>query len=143
MTVESLASFMIDTAEREGLELVTLGACMNDPMENWYRDPTTGGPLQVSSRAGSESLQLKQRIEDDEATSTSSLFTASPSTGAHTASKTSASCTAKDECVESDSQVKHTGTISEDEEDSGITVKTGCLKFAFVVACAVGVFILS
>lgn len=154
MTVQNLASFMIDTAEREGFELVTLGACMNDPSQNWYRDPTTGGPWQGPSRAvtaDSQSLQLKQRIGDDQTASDTSMYTASPTTAEDAASRTntrdaqetSTSCASKDECVESDKEMKPTGTISEDDEDSSVANSVGSWGYALFSSIAVGFLVLS
>jgi peptidoglycan/xylan/chitin deacetylase (PgdA/CDA1 family) len=37
--------FMIKNAKERGFKLVTVGECLNDPEENWYRDPLTGGAL--------------------------------------------------------------------------------------------------
>ncbi|RYO40834.1 hypothetical protein AA0113_g1654 [Alternaria arborescens] len=34
--------FMIKNAKERGFKLVTAGECLNDPEENWYRDPLTG-----------------------------------------------------------------------------------------------------
>ncbi|KAK1597061.1 polysaccharide deacetylase [Colletotrichum navitas] len=36
-TVFNLTQFMIDTAKARGYRLVTVGECLNDPKENWYR----------------------------------------------------------------------------------------------------------
>ncbi|KAK6839169.1 hypothetical protein PG989_016528 [Apiospora arundinis] len=41
-TVNELAQYLIDTARGLGYQLVTMGACLGDPVENWYRNPTTG-----------------------------------------------------------------------------------------------------
>lgn len=124
LTVESLAEFMIDTAEREGLELVTLGACMDDPPENWYRDPYTGGRW----RPGPD-LQFAQRQRDDQTTSESATETQSSSTASSTAaddatsiaiatsSSSSEACAVKDECNESAGGVRVTGSVKDDEDD--------------------------
>lgn len=42
-TVHGFAQFMIDEARNAGFELVTMGDCLGDPAENWYRDASTGG----------------------------------------------------------------------------------------------------
>lgn len=44
-TVDQLAGYMIDTARERGYQLVTLGECLGDPVENWYRSANTGGGL--------------------------------------------------------------------------------------------------
>ncbi|KAF4466767.1 chitin binding [Fusarium albosuccineum] len=36
-TVAELAAYMIDTARERGYRLVTVGECLGDPRENWYR----------------------------------------------------------------------------------------------------------
>ncbi|KAJ5055454.1 vi polysaccharide biosynthesis protein vipA/tviB [Bipolaris maydis] len=41
-TVYTFTQFMINKAREYGYELVTVGECMNDPEENWYRDPLSG-----------------------------------------------------------------------------------------------------
>ncbi|KAK1847684.1 polysaccharide deacetylase [Colletotrichum chrysophilum] len=48
-TVVNLTQFMIDTAKERGYRLVTVGECLNDPRENWYR--TAGGALSTGSTA--------------------------------------------------------------------------------------------
>ena len=37
-TVVNLTSFMVDTARQRGYKLVTVGECLGDPKENWYRN---------------------------------------------------------------------------------------------------------
>ena len=44
-SVHRWTPFMIKNAREYGFKLVTVGECMNDPEENWYRDPLTGGAL--------------------------------------------------------------------------------------------------
>jgi peptidoglycan/xylan/chitin deacetylase (PgdA/CDA1 family) len=43
-TVDVLAPYMIDLIRREGYRSVTVGQCLEDPPENWYRDLETGEP---------------------------------------------------------------------------------------------------
>ncbi|KAI3394476.1 hypothetical protein diail_2668 [Diaporthe ilicicola] len=43
-TVHELAKYMIEQALAAGYRLVTVGECMGDPAQNWYRNPRTGGP---------------------------------------------------------------------------------------------------
>ncbi|POS71792.1 polysaccharide deacetylase [Diaporthe helianthi] len=53
-TVHELAAFMIEQARNAGFRLVTVGECMGDPEQNWYRDPRTGGPYgSARSKPGS------------------------------------------------------------------------------------------
>ena len=42
-TVRGYVQFMIDQARKYKYELVTVGECLADPSNNWYRDPTAGG----------------------------------------------------------------------------------------------------
>ncbi|KAF9878056.1 polysaccharide deacetylase [Colletotrichum karsti] len=52
-TVVNLTQFMIDTAKARGYRLVTVGECLNDPKENWYR--SAGGALTTTAtRAASQ-----------------------------------------------------------------------------------------
>jgi hypothetical protein len=44
-TVHGYAQFMIDKAREYGYKLVTVGECLNDPEQNWYRDPLSGRAL--------------------------------------------------------------------------------------------------
>ncbi|KAI1077181.1 polysaccharide deacetylase [Whalleya microplaca] len=46
-TVHTLVQFMINTTRSEGYQLVTLGECVGDPVENWYRNPDNGGPMTI------------------------------------------------------------------------------------------------
>jgi peptidoglycan/xylan/chitin deacetylase (PgdA/CDA1 family) len=41
-TVHELAAYMIEQARDAGFRLVTVGECMGDSRENWYRSPNTG-----------------------------------------------------------------------------------------------------
>lgn len=52
-TVHELAAYMIEQARDAGFRLVTVGECMGDPEENWYRDPRTGGPWAFGSSGNS------------------------------------------------------------------------------------------
>ncbi|KAL1875444.1 hypothetical protein Daus18300_003183 [Diaporthe australafricana] len=53
-TVHELAEYMIEQALSAGYRLVTVGECMGDPEQNWYRDPRDGGPWTAPGPAGSE-----------------------------------------------------------------------------------------
>lgn len=37
LTAESLTGYMLDYLYGQGLRAVTMGECMQDPKENWYR----------------------------------------------------------------------------------------------------------
>lgn len=43
-SVTELLQFVIDEARKYNFEFVTVGECLGDPVNNWYRDPATGGP---------------------------------------------------------------------------------------------------
>jgi hypothetical protein len=53
LTVHRLTQFKIDKAKEHGYKLVRAGECLNDPEENWYRDPLTGGPVRNLPPKGS------------------------------------------------------------------------------------------
>jgi peptidoglycan/xylan/chitin deacetylase (PgdA/CDA1 family) len=38
-TTDTLLRFMLETIEREGFKAVTVGECLGDPVQNWYRMP--------------------------------------------------------------------------------------------------------
>ncbi|KAI5465418.1 hypothetical protein BGZ63DRAFT_103798 [Mariannaea sp. PMI_226] len=42
-TVNNLTAYMIETARDRGYRLVTVGECLGDPKENWYRTAGGGG----------------------------------------------------------------------------------------------------
>jgi hypothetical protein len=42
-TVHEYTQFTIDHAREQGFEPVTVGECLGDPEENWYRKVSTGG----------------------------------------------------------------------------------------------------
>lgn len=41
-SVHGYAQFTIDESRKQGYKLVTVGECLDDAKENWYRDPVTG-----------------------------------------------------------------------------------------------------
>lgn len=41
-TVVNLTAFMVDVSRNRGYQLVTVGECLGDPPENWYRDANGG-----------------------------------------------------------------------------------------------------
>ncbi|KAI4685840.1 uncharacterized protein J4E88_003677 [Alternaria novae-zelandiae] len=50
-TVHRYTQFMIDNARAHGYKLVRVGECLDDPEENWYRDPLTGDrPVEMPPR---------------------------------------------------------------------------------------------
>jgi peptidoglycan/xylan/chitin deacetylase (PgdA/CDA1 family) len=38
-TTDTLLVFMLEMIEKEGFQAVTVGECLGDPVENWYRTP--------------------------------------------------------------------------------------------------------
>jgi hypothetical protein len=42
--VTEFLQFVIDEARKYNYEFVTVGECLGDPVNNWYRDPASGGP---------------------------------------------------------------------------------------------------
>ncbi|KAL2282170.1 hypothetical protein FJTKL_10999 [Diaporthe vaccinii] len=59
-TVHELAAYMIEQARGAGFRLVTVGECLGDPEENWYRDPRTGGPWAFGS--SDDSALVKREV---------------------------------------------------------------------------------
>ena len=47
-TVHGFTQWMIDLAKSHGFKLVPVGECLGDPAANWYRDPVTGGPKDIT-----------------------------------------------------------------------------------------------
>ncbi|KAK2614778.1 hypothetical protein N8I77_001580 [Diaporthe amygdali] len=56
-TVHELAGYMIEQALNAGYRLVTVGECLGDPEQNWYRNPRTGGSWTSRDPANSELVQ--------------------------------------------------------------------------------------
>lgn len=61
-TVHELAAYMIEQARGAGFRLVTVGECMGDPEQNWYRNPRTGGPWASYGPGGSSKLVARHEI---------------------------------------------------------------------------------
>ncbi|KAK7417241.1 hypothetical protein QQX98_004675 [Neonectria punicea] len=53
-TVKNLTAYMITTAQDRGYKLVTVGACLGDPEENWYRS-AGGAAATTTTKAGTSS----------------------------------------------------------------------------------------
>ncbi|KAF1834234.1 hypothetical protein BDW02DRAFT_579755 [Decorospora gaudefroyi] len=49
LTAENLTAYMLEYLYSQGLKAVTMGECMQDPAENWYRDSTPAPPSTSSS----------------------------------------------------------------------------------------------
>lgn len=50
-TVQNLTAYMIDTAQDRGYRLVTVGECLGDPRENWYRPASRGRDVTSTSES--------------------------------------------------------------------------------------------
>ncbi|KAH7108973.1 hypothetical protein EDB81DRAFT_954408 [Dactylonectria macrodidyma] len=70
-TVTNLTAYMIKTAQDRGYKLVTVGECLGDPAENWYRSAPSGtaSPTSIPS-AGASSTRSPS---SSSATSTSGI----------------------------------------------------------------------
>ncbi|QUC19088.1 uncharacterized protein UV8b_03329 [Ustilaginoidea virens] len=66
-TVRNLTSFMIEVAEKRGYKLVTVGECLGDARENWYR-PAAGGNS-YSSRSCRDRTQTQTQKQTQTPTS--------------------------------------------------------------------------
>jgi hypothetical protein len=53
LTAENLTAYMLDYVYAQGLTAVTMGECLQDPKENWYRDSTPAPPSTSSTRTSS------------------------------------------------------------------------------------------
>ncbi|CAG5156679.1 uncharacterized protein ALTATR162_LOCUS4476 [Alternaria atra] len=56
LTAENLTAYMLDYLYAQGLKAVTMGECLNDPKENWYRDSTPAPPSTSSTRTSSSAV---------------------------------------------------------------------------------------
>ncbi|WYZ39713.1 hypothetical protein EsH8_IV_000054 [Colletotrichum jinshuiense] len=77
-TVVNLTQFMIDTAKARGYRLVTVGECLNDPKENWYR--SAGGALSSSVVPASTRTTTTTSVPTSNTIGTSTLPSAPAST---------------------------------------------------------------
>src|SRR5438105_2146146 len=83
-TVHGFTQFMIDQAKSKGYQLVTVGECLDDPVQNWYRDPTTGqpwNPSQSSNTTSSASSTSSYSTSTASATPSSSGGGGTPGSG--------------------------------------------------------------
>ncbi|KAL1791788.1 hypothetical protein ACET3X_009539 [Alternaria dauci] len=56
LTAENLTAYMLDYLYAQGLTAVTMGECLQDPKENWYRDSTPAPPSTSSTRTSSSAV---------------------------------------------------------------------------------------
>jgi peptidoglycan/xylan/chitin deacetylase (PgdA/CDA1 family) len=64
-TVDVLVPYMIELIKQQGYRTVTVGECLRDPPENWYRNATTGLPqlpfiLGDMKHAGEAKVEVKE-----------------------------------------------------------------------------------
>jgi hypothetical protein len=100
-TVYNLTDFMLSTITEQGYRLVTIGECLGDPAENWYRNASTSVSVNTSSPVATPSvpvtaLQTASALPASQTISQSSVAhstsatpasqTTSRSSGAHSAS---------------------------------------------------------
>ncbi|OLN87119.1 Chitin deacetylase-like protein 6 [Colletotrichum chlorophyti] len=81
-TVVNLTQFMIDTAKARGYRLVTVGECLNDPQENWYRSaggalPSTVAPTSTRTTVTSSAPTSSRAVTSSSVTSSSRATTLS------------------------------------------------------------------
>jgi peptidoglycan/xylan/chitin deacetylase (PgdA/CDA1 family) len=102
-SVHDLAQNLIDEAKKNGYDLVTVGECLGDPPNNWYRDPATGGP-----RGGAPPTDNKTITSSSSSSSTKSASTTTtPSSSSKSDSSKSSSSSSKDASI-----TTTTGTIT-------------------------------
>ncbi|KAH7162176.1 hypothetical protein B0J13DRAFT_490770 [Dactylonectria estremocensis] len=74
-TVTNLTAYMITTAQDRGYKLVTVGECLGDPIENWYRQDSTGGTPSTTTTATTRSnVSSTNSKSSSSATSTSGVI---------------------------------------------------------------------
>jgi peptidoglycan/xylan/chitin deacetylase (PgdA/CDA1 family) len=80
MTAYNLTEFMLRTLTDQGYKAVTIGECMNDPVENWYRssDGSKTGS-KVSSSSSSSSSSASTQSSSPSASLTSATQSSDPS----------------------------------------------------------------
>ncbi|KAJ4385815.1 hypothetical protein N0V93_010246 [Gnomoniopsis smithogilvyi] len=63
-TVYDFAEWMIDTAMERGYRLVTVGECLGDPLDNWYRSPYTGESWQSDRSPHTNEKRVVHPVND-------------------------------------------------------------------------------
>ncbi|KAK7431303.1 hypothetical protein QQZ08_002074 [Neonectria magnoliae] len=61
-TVKNLTAYMITTTQDRGYKLVTVGACLGDPEENWYRS-AGGAAATTTTKVGASSTNTGLPLE--------------------------------------------------------------------------------
>ena len=108
-TVHDLTQFMIDKARNDGYHFVTVGQCLGDPEGNWYRDATSGGPVDKAAIVSASVRKggLEEKEEKTKGSGTSRTTTPIQSSS-HTAPKSSSRLSAH-----STTQAKFNPTVEE------------------------------
>jgi hypothetical protein len=92
-TVADLVPYMIAQLKALGYTTATMGECLNDPPENWYRDPASGQPINKSKplpNRSSTAPVLKATVTIDKS-STGTTATTTMATGTTATGRTSTS----------------------------------------------------
>jgi peptidoglycan/xylan/chitin deacetylase (PgdA/CDA1 family) len=79
MTAYNLTEFMLRTLTDQGYKAVTIGECMNDPVENWYRSSDGSSGSKVSSSASSSASASSTPLSTSSASLTSATQSSNPS----------------------------------------------------------------
>jgi peptidoglycan/xylan/chitin deacetylase (PgdA/CDA1 family) len=93
MTAYNLTEFMLRTLTDQGYKAVTIGECMNDPVENWYRSsdgssgsktgskvsPSSSSSSSASTQPSSPSASLTSATQSSDPSGTGSADTGSAS----------------------------------------------------------------
>ncbi|EFQ36097.1 polysaccharide deacetylase [Colletotrichum graminicola M1.001] len=98
-TVSNLTQFMIDTAKARGYRLVTVGECLNDPKENWYRP--AGGAISSSIAPQSTSTRTTTSVPMRSTTLTTSTSSRPPASTAKVSPDQTCGGTAGYTCLDS------------------------------------------
>jgi hypothetical protein len=66
-TVATLAEYMIDVSRGRGYKLVTVGECLGDPYENWYRSAPSKRDVEVRVVPGNNTKDAdKPAVSEDQ-----------------------------------------------------------------------------
>ncbi|KAK6207644.1 polysaccharide deacetylase [Colletotrichum tabaci] len=125
-TVVNLTQFMIDTAKARGYRLVSVGECLNDPKENWYRP--AGGAISASVASSTTRTTGTTSVPSSSTPIASSTQTRVQSSTALTSSVTRVSST-------SSNAPASTAKVSPDQTCGGTNGYT-CLNSKFGNCCS-------
>ncbi|TLS26891.1 hypothetical protein PpBr36_05010 [Pyricularia pennisetigena] len=121
LTANTITPFMIDTAKSKGYKFVTIGECLGDPKENWYRDPTTGRAV---AALGSNNVKPPAPTSSLTASTTFAMTTAgSPSSERPTSTPSAVRAGNSNNSASSD--VSRTGTASSPSSTTAASSQEG------------------